>query len=131
MAFSAPCKYSTLSLNSLRLKVKLGCQAEERNEPQFVRFDITIRFSELPIGCVTDRLQDTVCYAQISEQVASICKKTEYSLIEKLGFDAFHSIREILPPSIGLLLKIVKEKPPVEHLEGGASFTLGDWHSTQ
>jgi dihydroneopterin aldolase len=92
-----------------------------------VRFDLQVRFSSLPQGCFTDNLGDTICYAQLSEQIKRICQLQEYQLIEKLGWDAFAAVKEILPQDTKLWLRLVKEKPPVENLEGGSSFTLADW----
>ena len=131
MEFTAVCQFSRLfsglSLNSLRIQVKLGCSAEERMNPQYVRFDIRVRFPSRPEGCLSDRLVDTVCYAELSEIVRKVSTAKEYDLIEKLGWDTFSSIKEILPKSVQLWLRTTKEKPPVPELVGGAAFSLGDW----
>jgi dihydroneopterin aldolase len=126
---SAPANlpFSSLALHSLRLKVKLGCGAEERLIPQYVRFDVRLRFSALPQGCFTDRLEETVCYAEMSESVRTVCNRQEYCLIEKLGWDAYSQLKKILPPDVQLWVRVVKEKPPVADLEDGTSFTVGDW----
>ena len=129
MAFNDPCLFSTLSLNGLRLKVKLGCHEEERQIPQTVRFDVLLRFASLPKGCSSDELTDTVCYAEMSHKVREVCERREYQLIEKLAWDAFVELKEIIPPRVKLLVKATKEKPPVEDLEGGTTFQVGDWES--
>ncbi len=126
MAFTKQCLSSQLTLHGLRLPVHLGCSAEERLRPQFVRFDVTVRFSSLPEGCETDRLEQTVCYARLSEILSNVCQAREYQLIEKLGWDAFRAVREIIPTQDQLTLNVVKERPPVASLEGGASFTISE-----
>ncbi len=119
---------STLALHGLRLEVRLGCHAEERQKPQYVRFDVKVRFTTLPLGCTSDSLSDTVCYAQLSDAIRKICHIQEYRLIEHLGWRAFVALKEIIPQSTQLWLKILKEKPPVADLQDGTSFCLGDWN---
>lgn len=127
MAFTEPSVKTSLSLQGLRLQVRLGCSAEERSIPQFVRFDLEIHFFEAPNGCISDQLSETICYAQLSENLRTLCSSREYQLIEKLGWDAYQSLREQLPSSVGLQLRAIKEKPPIDELTGGAVFTISDW----
>ena len=127
MAFTEPSVKTSLSLQGLRLQVRLGCSAEERSIPQFVSFDLEIRFFEVPPGCFTDSLRETICYAHLSEILKAVCSRGEYQLIEKLGWDAYQSIRKQLPPSVELKLQALKEKPPIPELTGGATFTISDW----
>ena len=117
----------TLALHGLRHTVRLGCTAEERQIPQFVRFHVKIRFPSLPNGCVSDDLHETVCYASLSHALRATCDRQEYQLIEKLGWEAFLAAQKIIPQHALLWLQVIKEKPPVPDLEGGASFSLGDW----
>ncbi len=127
MASTAPSLFSTLALHSLKYKVRLGCTPEERSVPQGVRFDIQIRFESLPGGSFNDDLNETICYAKLSNRARVICDMREYQLIEKLGWDAFSALKEIIPPNVKLWLRVTKEKPPVAELEGGASFSVGEW----
>ncbi len=121
------CPNSKLSLHQLRCKVQLGCESEERQIFQYVSFDVTFRFQSLPSGCFNDRLTDTVCYAQIASQLNAVCVSREFHLIESLALEAFSNIKKSLPSSTQLWLRATKEKPPVDNLQGGASFSLGDW----
>ncbi len=127
MVSEKACLFSTLSLNSLRLLVRLGCSEQERKIPQFVRFDVRLRLSELPRGCFSDQLEESICYDHLSQVIAEICNRQEYALIEKLGYDAFKALRETVSPQTQLWLLTTKEAPPVQGLEGGASFSIGDW----
>jgi len=127
MVSNAVCQFSALTLNGLRLKVRLGCGEEERRVPQYVRFDIRVRFESIPSGCLTDALNETVCYAEISDTLRQVCARREFLLIEKLGWDAFSSLKERLPRGTQLWIRTTKEKPPIADLQDGASFCLGDW----
>ncbi len=118
--------YSALSLNGLRLKVHLGCSEEERRVPQFVRFEILLRFKTPPLGCQTDQLSDTVCYAQISDILRTACEG-EFQLIEKLGWKVFSLLKQTLPKDVQVQMRMIKEKPPISDLTEGSSFYLSDW----
>ena len=93
MALPKPCRFSSLSIANLRLKVKLGCGEEERQIPQFVSFAAEVRFKDLPQGCFSDRLDETICYALLSDKIRSLCNNNEYHLIEKLGWDVYAAIK--------------------------------------
>lgn len=130
MVFTKACPHSELSLNTLRLRVSLGCTAEERSVLQYVHFHVKVRFPVLPEGCYSDRIEDTVCYAALSQRLGQVCEEKPYHLIEKLGWDAFQSIKKIIPEDVRLWLKVTKEKPPVPFLEQGTSFSVGDWEAS-
>jgi dihydroneopterin aldolase len=116
-----PC---ALSLSDLRLETRLGCGAEERARPQGVRFDLVIGFARPPEGSLTDRLDGTICYAELAELLRTLCQEREFHLIEHLGYEAYRRASRITGQQ-PLWLKVTKLRPPVPGLEGGASFELG------
>lgn len=126
MKSSSTAPLSSLSLNGLRYLVRIGCSDEEQAVPQPIHFDIQLRFRELPEGCRTDQLADTVCYGEISRRVAALCGLGPYHLIEKLGFEVYTDLRERLPAEVDLAVTLTKEKPPIPELIGGASFRIAD-----
>jgi 7,8-dihydroneopterin aldolase/epimerase/oxygenase len=118
--------FSSLGLHGLQFKVKLGCGEEERRIPQEVRFYIRVRFPSPPSACQSDQLEETVCYAELSEKIEAISRE-EYRLIEKLGWDTFSCLKKILPEGAQLWVKIHKVNPPISNLLEGSSFCIGDW----
>ena len=116
-----------LALNGLRLEVSLGYRKEERLVPQWVRFSVRFKFAEPPPACESDELEHTICYGEISDRLREICAGGEYKTIESLASDAYDAIRSRVPGNVSIALQVLKEKPPVPGLEGGASVTLGDW----
>lgn len=126
MESTEPCVQTSLSIQRLRLQAYLGWSAQERSTPQFVLFDLELFFSQPPRGCFSDSLADTFCYASLSDQLKALCLDGEFRLIEKLGWDAYQLIRRDLPNNIGLRLRVIKEKPPIDELLGGATFTISD-----
>ena len=73
-----------ITIKNLRITCIIGCKPEERVTPQEVR--VTTR-----IGCDcrlaghSDRLEDTINYARLSEQFIRIATEGQFSLIETLA----------------------------------------------
>ena len=120
--------YSSLSLSGLKIPVKIGWTETERSTDQLIRFDIRFRFPEIPPGCRTDQLKDTICYFELSQKIRQICHQTEYLLIEKLAFQILDSLKKTIPLPVQMQITVTKEQPAdMERIEGGASFSIGDW----
>ena len=120
----SPALQATLEIDAVELWVRLGCAAPERAAPQEVRLGLTIRFAETPAGCCSDRLEDTVCYAELAEAAREHCAAREFRLIEHLAHELYALIRTRLPEAARLALTVTKVRPPVAELRGGVSFRL-------
>lgn len=116
-----------LEFRGARLDVRLGCSAEERATPQPVDLDLALRFCGLPAACSTDRLEDTVCYAELIEAARKICAGREFNLVERLAHELFTHLRPLVPEDAELWLRATKLRPPVDALHGGVAFSLGDF----
>ena len=115
-----------LRFEALALRVRLGCTAAERAEPQEVRVGVRVRFAEPPHACRTDEMDGTICYARIADLFRERCRDREFRLIERLASDLFCALRCELPPGLRLELALTKVRPPVEGLECGVTFALSD-----
>lgn len=120
-----------LSLQRLRLPVRLGCEREERHFTQPVEVSFELEWSTPPHAGATDKLSDTLCYAEISERFAAVAGAREYALIETLA----HALSQELarycverPQASGDLarwhLSVHKLQPPVDALLGGVQYAL-------
>ena len=118
---------STLEFNGARLSVRLGCGDEERSRPQAVDLDVAIRFAELPAACETDKLGDTVCYAELIDAARDAVAGREFHTVERLAHELFSTLRPLVPPGAELWLRATKLHPPVADLSGGVAFSLGDF----
>lgn len=118
--------HARLCIQRLKKMVRIGCEASERASPQPVSFDISISFTELPSACRTDKIENTVCYGKISQVIDSICRGREFHLIEYLAASVYEDLQLQLPSTISLSLRLTKLHPPIDGLEGGASFILGE-----
>ncbi len=112
-----------LTLNSLSLMVSLGWGDEEREIPQKVLIDLSLRFPKLPKGCKTDELQDTFCYATLTKNLSHFCAQRSFKLIEHLGYELYGFLKKELG-DLPLSLSVTKF-PPTKNLDR-CCFTLRD-----
>lgn len=122
-----PKLFHSLRLEDLRLAVHLGCTPEERAVVQEVRIAVELRFLVAPFGTESDELSDTVCYAEISDKITRHCESREFKLIERMGFECYHLVRELTDREVGVAVTVHKVKPPVNNLRGGAHYRCGDF----
>lgn len=116
---------STLSLKDYGLQVHLGCTADERANPQPVKVSVDVGFRERPLGEKSDQLSDSVCYAQICEELNATTEGKEFNLVEKLAMDFLTQLRGQFPGHL-VRLSVHKLKPPIANLNGGVVYTCGD-----
>ena len=116
-----------LEFRRARLAVRLGCFAEERAAPQAVDLDLAIAFAAPPPACASDRLDETVCYADLIELARQTVAGREFHLVEHLAHELFARLRPLVPADARLWLRVNKVAPPVEGLAGGVAFSLGEF----
>lgn len=106
---------STTYIEQLEIKVNLGVTPEERQYPQSIWLDMSWKTKTLPQGCITDHIDDTICYDQLIQEIKAHLKGQSFQLIEHLGYTLFHLCRKHIPPKASIKLSIYK-KPPIEGL---------------
>lgn len=117
-----------LEIRSLVLGVHLGCEAEERRIQQNVAFSVAFRFRSMPEGCKTDELKDSICYAKVSEAIEeTVASPREFKLIEHLAYVIFERLKKLSGDQAAIKLQVHKLHPPVEKLEGGSVYVMGDF----
>jgi len=117
--------HSALFVRALELNVNLGWRRKERSKEQSVLLDLDIRLPKPPKACVTDELDDTVCYASLSDQIRAELGDKKYRLIEHLSRDIYDIVIKQLPKKSRLIVRITKF-PKIKGLIGGVSFEYGD-----
>jgi dihydroneopterin aldolase len=113
-----------LTLEDLEIWVRLGCTAAERGTPQPVLLSVVLRFDAPPRACESDALSDTVCYSELSEIARSVAVAREFNTIESMAWEIGRAVRERLPGSVRMTLRLAKPRAPVPGLRGGVAFTL-------
>jgi dihydroneopterin aldolase len=73
----------TIEVTGLSLYTRHGVSAAERELGQRLLFDIAFELDECD-ATVTDRIADTVNYAEVCEQVALAAQERQYKTLERL-----------------------------------------------
>lgn len=116
---------SSLLINGLELKVHLGWPTKERQHKQRVLLDLDIWFPKPPKACVTDKLNDTVCYANLVKIIKDKTKGKKFHLIEHLCYELFKIIKISLPKNSKVIVHVTKS-PKIAGLLGNVQFSYWD-----
>lgn len=113
-----------LTVRDLEIWVGLGCSAAEQAVPQPVAVSAWLRFPRAPRACVSDRLQDTVCYARLAAALEETARARPYNTVESLTFALAGAMRSAVPEEVRFQLAVTKLRVPVAGLRGGVTFRL-------
>ena len=111
-----------VSLTEVVLEVTLGVYDFERQDKQKVHVDVTLDFLDLPQGCISDQLEDVICYAKLNACLLKTANEKPYRLIEHLGYRLTEAVFKMLSIPADIRLSLYK-KPPLENVKL-AGFTL-------
>lgn len=116
-----------LLIQDLRLWVHLGCSTEEKFHSQLVSINVDFTFKSPPVGFITDRLEDTVCYLEVVQSIQSLAQSKQFNLIEHFTRDVYIIISKLLMQKRHTIssIKVATHKvaPPVPDVHGGVLFT--------
>lgn len=113
-----------LDLEALQVKAHIGVEAAERAVLQDLEISFSVQFAQAPLGCVSDKIEDTCCYGAICDTLVAICKNQEFKLIEALTHTLAEALQAKLPSDACFELRVKKVSPPVHGLRGGATFRM-------
>ncbi len=114
----------TLRVKDYRLLARIGCTADERELPQELSFTLKLCYTKDPLACSSDRIEDTLCYAELCEAIKDVVEAQSYSTIEFLTAKALQKVSLLVPLGAQLRLCTQKIAPPIAGLHGGASFEM-------
>lgn len=120
---------SSLKIPTIEDYVHLGCSPAERTFSQRVHYSIELKFSNLPEACMSDSMEKTPCYSEITEKLSSISKDKHYATIEHLAYCGLNCVEEYLLKFDTLKIESItfsvhKLNPPVPLIKQGTQFTL-------
>jgi dihydroneopterin aldolase len=115
---------SSLFVNDFTFLCLLGCYPEEQTQKQEVSVSLKMEFSEIPQACMTDNLEDTLCYENICNEIKAVGDKKLYKTVEHLSFEIFLTLKKIIPNEYRWSIKLRKVNPPIEGLKNGVIFEL-------
>lgn len=119
---------SQLILEKLNLHAKLGHTAKERHLPQRISLQIKLGFDHLLDACTTDNLINTICYADLADDLQQFCDDRSFKLIEALTYQLYQFLKIKLSEKINGKISIflcVTKNPQLAKLEY-ASFSISD-----
>ena len=118
-----------LCFNRLKFDVNLGFYDDERAGLQPVEVSMRLYFPEAPKATTDDEGQ-FFDYAPLCVAITELLTSKPYRLVEYMATEVFKLARAFVDERGGADIKIwvlfTKCTPPVQHLEGGASFIYSD-----
>ena len=115
---------SNISVQQLELEVFLGVPEEENSLLQKIWLDFDIHFSNLSKACISDNIDDTICYDNLVNLIAQFCSGKKFHLIEHLGYKIYHLLKESTQ-NLPITIKISK-KPLLKYSSSGVCFKISD-----
>lgn len=111
-----------LNISDVRLWIKIGCSDEERALPSCISFDIQLHLRDIP-ALQSDKLEDTICYAEVVSKISQFCQERSFNLIEFLAAQVHEMIKNLVNlPANKIIVKATKLSSPIANIVGGVSF---------
>lgn len=125
---------AVLSIERLRLMVRLGEWEPERAEPQPIELTVHFYFHDLPSACQDDD-GEFICYDKVATRLSQLVASKEFRLIEFLCMQAHGVIREEIVSAlgeaaaakVGVRIRLHKVQVPIPEMVGGAAFEFRDY----
>lgn len=115
--------YNLLAINGLELNTFLGWPDEERLQKQTVWLDVKMRFATAPKACVSDDLNDTVCYQHLIAELRQHLADKQFKLVEHLTHEIYTFIESAVPKETAIFITLTK-RPPINGL-GNVTYHYG------
>ncbi|WP_119327961.1 dihydroneopterin aldolase [Cysteiniphilum halobium] len=105
-----------LKLTEVILDVYLGVYDFEQVQLQQVKLDLIISYHKAPTACMSDDLNETICYATINELLLKTARQKRYQLIEHLAQSLLNALKNMLKAhEVDIYLELHK-KPPLDNV---------------
>lgn len=117
---------SILYIKDYSIYCHLGCLPEEQTNTQEVRVSFEVMFSKPVNACLSDRLEDTICYADLCRVFDLVANSKPFHTVEHLAWQIHEHVKTILPGDNPWSLNVHKVQPPIDNLRGGVHFHLGN-----
>ncbi len=103
----------TILIRGLRIFAYHGVNPEEKQDGQTFVLDLDLTL-DLSLPCQTDRVEDTVSYAQVRKTVDRIMTAEKYDLIEKAAQAVCDAVLEEYPAVQEIELTLCKPEAPMK-----------------
>lgn len=117
---------SSLLIKNFEITVSLGWLEQERVNKQTVQLDIELQFTNPPMACQSDELNETYCYDALTDKIREYVADKSFRLVEYLGGEIYLLVKKELSPSVLVKIELTKH-PVIANLNGGVKFRYGDF----
>ncbi|RJQ42695.1 MAG: dihydroneopterin aldolase [Gaiellales bacterium] len=111
---------AVLRIEGLEVTARHGLLPQEKESDQLFRFDLELRMGSCP-ACVSDKIEDTVDYAAVIDDVVAAATTRQYELLERLATVVAGAVLERHVTVDSVLVRVEKAAPPVDQAVGSVS----------
>jgi dihydroneopterin aldolase len=112
-----------ITIAGLELFARHGVNPEERRDGQVFLLDLEL-WAELGAACASDRLEDTLNYAQVLKRAAQVFCEAPCNLIEHAAERVANAILLEFPAADHLRLRVHKPDAPIKLRVADISITI-------
>ena len=94
-------------INNLKTSCIIGIKPEERLRPQDVIVDLSLSL-DLSKAVVSDDIDDTFDYDDLSKSIVGFIEKSDFKLLEKLAYEVAKLVKQTTDASE---VKVIVKKP--------------------
>jgi FolB domain-containing protein len=113
-----------IRFHELSLWLYLGCLPGEQDAKQEVRVSAEIELLKKPEATLTDSISDTLSYSDLIDSFQTHCEQMRFDTIERLAEEIYSRLAHVIGVNHFRSLKVLKVKPPLIGLLGGAEFEM-------
>ena len=106
----------SIIVRDLRVKAHIGVTEQERSEAQLLVISVVL-YTDLRKAGMSDDLNDTVDYGQVTAEIENLVTSTQNALLESLAEKIAGHIAA-MPGINGVSVEIAKDAPPIEQEVG-------------
>jgi dihydroneopterin aldolase len=113
-----------VSIQGLILDLKIGVSEEERLCHQKIGIDIVLSYAVPPKGCITNNIDQVICYEEVCTKIRKLVEKKQFKLIESLTHYLYKKLKASYQDCL-VCIKVTKH-PKIKYLDGYVAFEIKD-----
>jgi len=112
MADERPPATATVEIAGLSVYARIGVTEAEREVGQRLVFDIALELPDCE-ATLSDRVEDTVDYAEVCERVTVLAGASSCATLERLATEIADDLFERYGPAAAVSVRAAKPEPPI------------------
>jgi dihydroneopterin aldolase len=115
-----------LQIDKIVTHAHLGETAEERSTAQLIHINLTLSFTQAPQACITDQIDDTICYDRLARNIVEFVQSREFALVEHLSYEIYQLLYERIGHLVKIKVALEKLALPTPYILGPITCSYGD-----